>query len=268
MPTAAILHGDFSQPLLLERDITRRLNGLDAGTLRYLASTENAFAPGQLIGGLEIEDCQRTQDGGLYEFALQLVGVDGVKPARRLRGFPEKQYVLNDWDQIEDAWITTDEHMFQQGQLGSFGGTTVCVAALPRPLYGSYFEVRGRFVGILSPKGRQRTMSVNGQTISGDLMVVNLPGGWNTPRKSVAQLPKLVVRDRYFSTSPPPTTLLPGPATPPNAPQVKVMTFSGTDVTHYWPGGWYLASISNQEIGESSLHATDWIYEYQFPITP
>ena len=46
------------------------------------------------------------------------------------------------------------------------------------------------------------------------------------------------------------------------------MTFSGTDVTHYWPGGWYLASISNQEIGESSLHATDWIYEYQFPITP
>lgn len=267
-PAAAILHGDFSTPLLLERDITRRLNGLDGGTLRYLADSETAFTTGQVIGGLEVEDCRRQQDGTLYEFSLSMYGVDGVKPERQLRGFPDVAKNMMDWDTVEDAYITTNSNKFLEGQSGSYGGVTVCVSALPRRLHGNYYEVRGRFVGLISNKPRQRTMTANGQTISGDLMVVNLPGGWTTPRKSVAQLPKLVVRDRYLTTSPPPTHLLPGPATPIGAPSVKFMTFSGVDVTSYWPGGWHLASLSSQQIGDRGLYANDWVYEYQFPVTP
>lgn len=267
---AIIAHGD-TVPLLTDKRIVRRLDGLDTGTLRYTTTNPNAFAEGQALldaPGLIVQDCECEQDGDDYDFTLSVLGIDGGKASRRLKGFPDPHYSLTDWDRVEDAWLTSNPNQIVEGQLGSFGGTTVCISANPKPVYIGWYEVRGSYIGIIRQKPRQRTISVNGQTISGESITVNLPGGWTTPQKGQAQLPKLVVRDRYLGFTPPPTNLIPGPAQPPNAPQVKFFTVSGTDVTRYWPGGWHLASLGSEQIADKGIYAVDWIYEYQYPITP
>ena len=265
-----IRHGGTA-PLLTEKRLIRRANGLDGGTLRYSATSADAFHDGDTLAdapGLIVQDCEYELDGTDFDFSLSVLGVDGAKAERRLDGFPDPHYSLTDWDRVEDAWLTRTPGKITEGMTGSFGGSTVCVSCNPKPLEAGWYEVRGSFVGIIRPKPRQRTITVNGQTISSDKLVVNLPGGWTTPQKGVAQLPKIVVRDRYFGMSLAPTQLIPGPATPPNPPAIKVFTLSGVDVTRYWPGGWHLSSLGDDQIADRSLHAVDWVYEYQWPVTP
>lgn len=269
-PPSSIIRGDLSQPVLIGRQLRRRFDDLDQGTLKYVSNSRDSFTPGQALAtmpGLTVDDVDSVEDGGgLWEHTLTVIGRLGGE--RRKRGFPDPTYSLTDWDKVEDVWITTNARKITQGQIGSFGGNTVCVSVNPKPLWGSWFEVRGTFVGIIQNKPRQRTITVNGQTISGDKLVVQLPGGWTTPQRGQAQLPKLVVKDRYYGIAAPPTALIPGPAEPPDPPAVKFFTVSGLDVTRYWPGGWHLASISNEQISDRALNATDWVYEYQYPVTP
>jgi hypothetical protein len=75
------------------------------------------------------------------------------------------------------------------------------------------------------------------------------------------------VTDRFITTSAPPTNVIPGNATPPNAPAIKVITVSGVDVTRHWPGGWRMSSVSGQQIGNNSLWENEISYEYQLPVT-
>lgn len=273
--TNHIEHGhDLATPLFLDEDITERSEGLDTGTLHFLARDRHAFITGVMVpveayAGLKIMNLRRVNDGSAYEFWLDVKGVNGPKAARRLEGFPEVTHSFTDWDHVEDAWITNNPNQIVEGQIGTFGGSTVCGTARSKPLTSpGWYEVRGSFSGIIRPKPMQRSISVNGQTISGDRITVNLPGGWTTPRKGVVQLPKIVVRDRYHSLSPPPTNLIPGPLKPPNAPQVLFLSVTGTDLTQYWPGGWHLASLASEQMADRGMYVTDWIYEYQYPATP
>ena len=263
---AIISHGDIAS-LLVEKRITRRLDGLDTGVLRYTTIDPNAFAEGQSVPdapGLIIQQAESEQDGEDFDFTLSVLGVDGSKPARRLKGFPDRHYNLLDWDRVEDAWLTTNPNLIQEGQTGNFGGTMVCLSANDKQIHPGWYEVRGSFVGIMrNRKDRQRVIRSNGFTVSGDSITVNLPGGWSTPRKGQAQLPKVVVEDTYIGFNPPPTNLIPGPATPPNAPSVKIITVSGDDVTSYWPAGWHLASVGGEQLGERGLWKSTWTYEYQ-----
>lgn len=267
---AIISHGDTA-PLLTERRITRRLDGLDTGVIRYTTTDPDAFSEGQSLPdapGLIIQQAELDQDGLDFDFTLSVLGVDGVKPARRLKGFPDRRYNLLDFDRVEDAWLTSNPSLIQEGQTGNFGGTTVCLSASDKLIHPGWYEVRGSFIGILrNRKDRKRVIRSNGFTVSGDTITVNLPGGWTTPRKGQAQLPQVVVEDTYIGFNPPPTHLIPGPATPPNAPNVKVITVTGDDVTSYWPAGWYLSSVGGNQIGERGLWESTWIYTYQMPYT-
>lgn len=271
--TECIEHGhDLATPLFLTEDITRRADGLDSGTISFLARDREAFTVGSMLsapyGGLRVMDFRRVVDGPAYEFYLAVEGVNGPKPTRRLKGFPNPVYSFTEWDRCEDAWITANPNQIVEGSIGGFGGSMVCVSVNPKPLGVGWYEVRAQYLGIMRAKPRQRSITVNGQTISSDSLTVNLPGGWTTPRKGVAQLPKIVVRDRYLGFNPPPTNLIPGNATPLNPPTINFITVNGTDVTQYWPAGWYLSSIASEQIGDKSIYAVDWIYEFQYPKTP
>lgn len=265
---AIISHGG-TEPLLMERSITRRRNGLDGGTLRYTAASEAAFSEGQFIGGLEVKECERVQDGTDYDFTLSMLGIDGSKPVRMLDGYPDITYNYTDWDRAEVAYLTNNARQITEGSVGSFGGTTVCVSANPKQIHTGWYEVRGSFLGIIRAKPRQRTITVNGAVHSPSVpIVVNLLGGWNSYAKGTFQLPRIVVQDRYFGFTSPPTGLIPGPAIPPNAPTVKVIGFNNMPVTLQWPNGWHLAAIGDEQIGDRSLHASVWTYEYVMKALP
>jgi|GEM_PF-5393268 len=269
-PVASIIRGNTSAPILIGRQLKRRADELDEGMLKFVSTSRDSFTIGGSVAqmaGLTIEDIDSVEDGGgIWEHSLSVIGKLGGP--RRKRNFPDITYSLTDWDKAEDAWITNNAAYITEGQLGEFGGTMICVTANARPLCAGWWEVKGSYVGLIRDKPRQRSITVNGQTISGDRIVVQLEGGWNTPQKGQAQLPKLVVKDRYLSATPPPTALIPGPATPLDAPPVQFITYTGTDVTRYWPGGWHLASLQSEQLSSLGLWAVDWNYEYQYPRTP
>lgn len=275
MPAPALqsAFGNHGSLLLLSGSVESNAHGLDTFNGRYqgIAAAGSGLIGGQPVPGFEgfTIDTARPEMLGAYRvWEVRGRGIEGGKAERRLDGFPDPHYSLTDWDRVDDAWLTRTPSKITEGMTGSFGGSTVCMACNPKPLGSGWYEVRGSFVGIIRPKPRQRTITVNGQTISSDKLVVSLPGGWTTPQKGVAQLPKIVVRDRYFGMSMAPTQLIPGPAMPPNPPAIKVLTLSGVDVTKYWPGGWHLSSLGDDQISDRSLHAVDWVYEYQWPATP
>lgn len=104
--------------------------------------------------------------------------------------------------------------------------------------------------GLASPSDKlvSRKISVNENIVSPqDPIVVNLPGGWTSSKKAKVSFPRIVCEDTVLTTTPPPTTSIPGNMTPPNAPQVAVIPISGT-LTWNWPHGWKLASLSANEL--------------------
>lgn len=275
--TAELIHAESAADLILldERPKFRmRYDGLDTASLRYLANSEDAIVQGGLVPdapGFVVDEVQPQQVDDLhFEIEATVIGLRSTKAVRRLPGYPKPAPSMDDWDTVSDGWITANPRQFSLGQRGSFGGNTVCVSAPSEklhPLLGLY-KVFPTYKGFLANKPRNRVVTVNGQTISGDNIVVNLPGGWSTGRKATVQLPKVVVKDTYFGTTPPPTGSLPGNLVPIGAPAVKFITFNGSDLTSHWPARWHLAAINSEEIGQSGLYKNEWVYEYAHPTTP
>lgn len=270
--SAILTHSDgFTQPVLAPGKRIRRLsNGLDAGTALFTGLHENDFAVGQQIAalpGMFVDEVDSVQNGDIYDHTVACSGL--LTGERMVLGYPKKKINLEDWDTVEAEMLTTNERRYRKGMAGNFGGTTVCISASSEPAnaHGTVFRVRGSFKGIIEPKGYRRVVTCNGMVISGDQITVNLPQGWTTPRKGTAALSKIVVTDTYFATSPPPTSDVPGMRAPPDAPAVKVLTFSGTDVTSHWPSGWVF-TCGYRKLAETSLYENDWIYEWTPQYTP
>lgn len=267
-----ITHGDYSTPLCIKRSITRSRDGLDRGSLEYSAGADGLFAPGTTptdSPGLIIDSSTSDRYGDEYIYNLQVTGIDGSKPDRRVLGWPRVQHNLTDWDTAEDQVIAANANYYVEGQVGSFGGTTFCTSVTTDDLYlGRVFRVTARFSGVIRSKPRQRIITVNGLTISGDAIIVPMPGGWYDPAKGVVQVPKIVVKDRYLGSSPPPTIIVGGPAVPPDPPAIRDDTVGGTELTKYFPGGWWASAIDSEEIIPGLQWAFTITYEYQYPVLP
>jgi hypothetical protein len=273
-----LLHGTFSTPVCTAGKITRRKDELDAGLHSFVSSNEYEYSAGQSVpgyAGLIIDFIDTVNDGGgVYEHTLTSYGVAGGKAARQIRGFPEPAYNLNDWDSIDDKWITNSPHFFTIGQSGSYGGSTVCISANPKPLgVAGWFLMHGRFVGMVSPKNAVRKITCDSQEISGDLITVPIPGGWNAPLKGSVALPEIVVEDTFFTTTPPPTQLVPSPNTPPNPPTINAtingIAFSSEGgATIHYPHGWSLISVSGDPVGSAGPWKNVLRWKFRWPFTP
>lgn len=264
-PAASYLKGNFSVPTLIARRIRRRSDGLDGGVGTFVSNNENEFVIGQsipLLRGLYVDDVDSLDTGsGVWEHSLNCSGL--LTGERYLAGYPDIKTNLEDWDTVNAVLMTTNRNRFPSGALGTFGGTTVCISSNPKPANysGTVFRVEASFKGIIKPKGYRRSATSNGLQISHDQITVNLENGWPTPRKGTASLPKIVVTDTYFSTNPPPTQIVPGNLSPPNAPPIRVINFTGQDVTSNWPSGWSFTT-GFRKLPDVSLYETDWIYEW------
>ena len=269
---ASILKGNFSALTMTGRRIRRRGDGLDAGTFNIATTNAVPFAIGQAVSqipGMFVDDIDSVDDGGgVWEHAVNVSGLLGSN-FRQVAGYPDPKINLDDWDTVEDEVLSTNKNYFAKGQFGAYGGTTVCISANAKPANYSrtVYRIRASFKGIIESKGYRRSVTSNGQTISGDSITVPLENGWFTARKGVASLPKIVVTDTYLATSPPPTQNVPGSLVPPAAPPIRVITFSGTDVTSHWPSGWVFTT-AYRKLPDVALYENDWIYEWTPKFTP
>lgn len=268
--TAIISHsGDISTPQLVTDQVRFNAYGLDTGNLTYFSSNADALIEGQAdptYPGLIIDELNRTRDGDIYDFVANCSGIKDTKVERRVRGGLVRNIDLQGWDTYQDTWLTRNRQLFRQGQFGTGqGGTTICTGVTDEHLHGVWYKVTGKFTGILETKPDERSTTCGGREVSHDSVRVNLTGGgtgWTNYRKAVVNLPRIIVTIRRRTTSPPPSQLVPGSSTPPNPPQIKVFSPSGTDLTSNWPNGWTF-TFDSKQLG-TALYDNTFRYEYVY----
>lgn len=273
MPTTSIVHSaGYSSPVLIERiKITRNNDGMDSATARYLSSDSTALRPGMAlpndsrftIDALDIDD----EGDGYYEYDIKATGL--ITSPKRLVGYPDVTLNTENWDTVTDVVLTTNKNYIRVGSYGNFGGTTYCTSVQPKPMNEArtIWKLTAQYSGLVQSKPYRRTITSNGMKVQGDSITVNLEQGWTTARKGNASLPKITVTDTYWSTTPAPTASVPGMRTPPSAPPVRVLTFTGADITSNWPWGWEFTT-GHRQLGASSLYEVDMIYEWVPRYTP
>jgi hypothetical protein len=269
----AILKYGSAAPLLLEKNIRQQRDGLDGGTLKIMSPGEFDYKPGFAppgYPGLEIEDVSTDTDGEDFIHTLSCYGIMGARANRREKGFPKRRKTIEGWDEASDSWVIKRSSLndFEPGSAMDGNPTMFCVEAVDEVLYKDYLRVSASYRGLLWSKPVKRVITSNGQVVSPSVpIVVDLPGGWEDPRKAQVSLPRVVCTDSYVTNSDAPTDAIPGNATPVNAPAVQVISVFGSEVVYQWPFGWRLESVSSDELGETGYRLLTLVYEFQYEKT-
>jgi hypothetical protein len=124
------------------------------------------------------------------------------------------------------------------------------------------------YIGQRTPRPYHRIITVNGQTVSSSVPIqILLTGGWTDYLYTNFSLPRIVVTDTYVTTSAPATGDFPAFATPPNAPSVMSLTFTGTDFIFNYPYGWTLQASDTIDTLSSgiTLNIVRNVYEFVWP---
>lgn len=269
---AFIEHGELGL-ILEDESFEDNEHGLDLGSLAYSSPTKDPFTVGAVhpdYPGMYIRSQKPKRDGNRWDVSVSLEGfLNGT--GKQSAGFPKETESQNDWDAVEDEWLTTNRTLFKKGAVGTYGGKTVCVRASREKVRAGVYRVRGSFAGLLDGARRHVTREVtcNGQSLSVESGVCLLPGGWSTPQKSQFDLAKIVVVDTYLQTTPPRTGSVPGTLAPADAPPVQFIDFSTGSPVYHWPNGWKFTTSGSQPFGgRISLWRVADVHEYQLRITP
>lgn len=256
-------------PAILELEgtkITRRRDGLDAGVLRIITPNYLDYPPGSIVDGygLEVEESESEQDGLTDVIhTLRVVGVYGARPERRLLGYPQINETLVGFDQISDSIITTNPDNYGRGSVHATYGSMICVDSPRVNLWRNWWKVDPHYQGLIGSKTYKRQITVNEEVVSPQQeIVVSLPGGWSTPRKAQASLPKIMVRDTNVTLVDSPTDSIPGNSTPDSPPAIAGISLSGTGLVFRWPWAWKLASLDRDAIPGTSIALETLSYEF------
>lgn len=255
------------------RDIRRRRDGLDGGTMKFLSESQNTFLPGSVMTawgypGLEIEEVSSAKAGEIdWEHTLMVVGIIDARGARRELGFPQQNKPLTGWDELTDSIITTSPDDYDRGTVHAGHSNMICVESPRVNIYGAYWRVTPKYQGIIGEQPTKRVITVNEEvmTPSEPLRIIGLPGGWSDYRKGQMSLPKIVVMDTSIIIGSSPTADIPGPSTPPDAPSIGSFSISGSNLTYRWPHAWKLASLNRDEIPGTIIALQTLTYEYVWP---
>ena len=250
--------------------IKRSLSALDEGTLTYCVPTKYYFTPGQApptYPFMRIHDCDEDDTAGDFIVTLACRGlangagfkVIGKKWSKTAFGFDECNVTV----------VATDNIVYQSGD--SLAGYPLMFLVEQQEddlLDATYRVLSLKYQGIAWGKLTQRVITVNENIQSHDSLIVTFPDGWDTARKGQMSWPTIVVSDTITTTTPPPTHLIPGAATPPNAPTIQFLTLSGADLTYHWPHEWKLSAITGPELFlGAGVYNTTLNYEWQWPTT-
>jgi hypothetical protein len=274
-PTAILRFGATQG--LLENKLKRSLYGVDTGSQKWFSTSDTLFTEGDPHPdhpNILVEELMLTQDGDEWEYDLTCVGLLGDD--KREKGMPDfSDNEDGSFDEGTDAWITTEPTKISKGDAHPDHGTMYAVNVRVAPIVESpsvkIYKVTGQYRGINTAHAYKRSITVNEQIVNPSVPIyVNLPGGWTTPTQDAQMsMPKVVVRDTIVGLIAPPTQLIPGPLTPPDAPAIQSITFTGLETTRHWPSGWKLAAIDNhQTIPNTSLHLYTLVYEYVWEFIP
>jgi len=277
MPSAPQPYYTYGSRFVCEENkVKRTLYGLDTGRQRWVTNNQFSFVTGGLLNGLVVLYCDSAQQGDDWVHDLDLAGlINGAD--KREQGYPDFGRKLEGFDEARDSWIVWSARRtkFNPGDVMSGYSQMVCVDVAETPIIVSpgrtFYKLTPTFLGIRDSKPYSRSITVNGQPISpSGPITVDFPGGWEDPRKSQVDFPKIVVRDTIVSFgSGPPTDAIPGNVTPPDAPAISGIVYFGPDVTYHWPHGWKLASIDgHRNIPGTSIHIYTLVYEFEWEVTP
>jgi hypothetical protein len=254
--------------------IHKSLYGLDKGRQSWVSITANLFATGAAHPdhpSMRITEVDEEMDGDEWNYDISFEGIlSGT--SKREAGNPTTTRNLDGFDEASDSYITTNKNLIIPGATLEDEASMYCVSVTPTPINPSgLWRVAGRYKGLLGEKEFKRVITVNEQIISPSANIhMNVTGGWATQEKAQISLPKIVVRDTYVGTTPPPTTSIPGANIPPNAPAIaEALAWTGLTMTHHWPHGWKLASIDGHEnITGTNIHMFTMVYEYVWALIP
>lgn len=269
-PTEVLKIGTLSAAgILMRADITVRDDGFDDGYLTYLTSARNTYVPNQATDdfpSMTIREVKSTPSpGDEFELTLRVQGLSTGTSRMIASSFTEN---AEGFDQGSETWIARTNSVPKPLNSSATSYSNMICVAVEKEIqqFGNppWARFTSRFMGIMGLKNYKRRITVDGNTVSHDSLIVNLPGGWTTARKSTVDFPRVVVEDAYLQTYRPDSALanLPGNATPPNAPPVRVIASSGSELTYHWPSGWKLASVGWDEIPGTSIGIATFRYEY------
>lgn len=124
------------------------------------------------------------------------------------------------------------------------------------------------YVGQRTTRPYHRIITVNGQTVSSsEAIQVLLSGGWTDFRYTNFSLPRVILTDTRITTSAPDTGAFPAFETPPDAPSIMSLVFTGTDFIFNYPYGWTLQAADNIDTLSSgiTLNLQRKVYEFVWP---
>ncbi len=127
------------------------------------------------------------------------------------------------------------------------------------------------YIGKRTPRPYHRITTVNGQQMTSSIpLAIGLSGGWVDERRTNFSLPQISVVDTYVTTDTPATSSVPSISTPPDAPSVPTLTFSGPTDNFIWnyPYGWSLmgAPVMDSLSSAISLTLQQKQYSYIWPM--
>jgi hypothetical protein len=253
---------------MLSHERVIRYDGLDQVTQEWISTDEDLYSPGEAMPSytnVKIREVQCSSEKGDYRYRLAGVGLAETKGTRQEDGYPKITLNLDGFDEATDSYITTNEGLIERGDALDGFSNMYCVSVSIEQIHEDFFKVQGRYIGLIGSKPYKRRITVNGNTINpANPVKVSLDGGWSTPAKAQLQIPNIVLVDSYVQVGGPPTDAIPGNATPPDAPDVKDLSWTG-EVTKIWPHGWVLSSIDGEFIAGTEIWAGSYTYSYVFP---
>ena len=213
-PAAIINYG--SRFTCEQNNVRRSIFGLDSGTQRWVTDDAADLLPGTRApspyDALIILENHQEQEGDDIIHNLSLAGlVSGT--SKHEQGYPKTTETISELDDAQDSLVATSDDLVAVGDALGGHSDMICVSIGREPLLkiGSsvtHFRLTPVYRGLMATgKPYKRSITVNAQSVSPqNPTAVDLPGGWpSTPRKSVIDFPKIVVRDIVVSTSAPPT---------------------------------------------------------------
>lgn len=300
-PDYYIQHGTRNFRIEPERLVSRHREP-DSVSLSYQAESADAYAIGAEIDGLAnlpIVERERTKDGPLYLYRLLLEGI--ADPAKF---FVETDYEESSpeegWDEIRRVVFTRDpdHYWFTKGERLVDENTNIVIEGFEN-LYitdrtkrkhraAGYYEVAMTLKGLKGAKTYKRRISGNVVTSvtrsEGSIGIVgdryeNFPPVDSGTNDSLSlsdgdeveyDAASLQISDTHITASPPPTEYIGQPWTPPDPPDVVVLSLYGEKVKKFWPFGWVCNSMPCEKLGVAG--ADLWLvtvnYTFKVPTIP
>lgn len=294
-----IQHGTKNMRVEPER-LVQRHREPDSIPLSCQAESASAYAVGTEIGdypNMPIVERERTKDGPLYLYRLLL---EGIVDEEQL--FIELDYEESTpeegWDEIrrvvftrdpDHYWFTKGERLVDESTnivLEGFENLYITDRAKRKHRANGYYEVAMVLKGLKGDKPYKRRISGNVVTSvtrsDGTTAIIadryqNWPPvdsgtndslGADDGEEIEYDAASLSISDTHVTTEAPPTEYIGQPWTPPDPPDVVVLTLYGENVKKFWPFGWVCNAMPHEKLAGADVWVVTVNYIFKVATIP